>query len=69
MYRYTKKTFPRIFLKIKLFVETLKWQALQNAFFLIKTEAEDSPGIDFDENQYDLKKKIYGTIIKIIINK
>lgn len=38
-------------------------------FFLIETEAEDSPGIDFDENQYDLKKKIYGTIIKIIINK
>lgn len=37
-------------------------------FFLIETEAEDSPGIDFDENQYDLKK-IYGTIIKIIINK
>lgn len=25
-------------------------------FFLIETEAEDSPGIDFDENQYDLKK-------------
>lgn len=28
-------------------------------FFLIETEAEDSPGIDFDENQYDLKKYIW----------
>lgn len=28
-------------------------------FFLIETEAEDSPGIDFDENQYDLKKNIW----------
>lgn len=65
MYRYTKKkTFPRIFLKIKLFVETLKWQALQNAFFLIETEAEDSPGIDFDENQYDLKKKYMVQLLK-----
>lgn len=29
-----------------------------------ETTAENSPGIDFDENKYDLKIYIYGNIIQ-----
>lgn len=32
---------------------------MQNAFFLIETTAENSPGIDFDENKYDSNIYIY----------
>lgn len=36
---------------------------MQNAFFLIETTAENSPGIDFDENKYDSKIYIYMAIL------
>lgn len=52
-----------MFLKIKLFVEMLKWYVMQNVFFLIEIIVENFLGIDFDENKYDFKIYIYMVIL------